>query len=323
MYRFKDARGLSHTLTDEGELRAAIREGRVGPGTPLAEGEDGRWTVARLHPSFQSAVEGRSGASEKSLWEMRGMELLRSRKGQIFLVIFTVLMSNALRAGMRPPLDAEERETYTRALIALSGGDMSAAATVEQPPRSRPLRPVWAMIMGTQDVLAHMQATEERLGLGSDPPASWMSDWHIRYPTSHPEIVHHWEAMGAFHALYRDSVITIAERAVRARAAQADAAGQLLEEALEAMRIHMHTTIEIHGTAIMAANAALGLHNYLVRQAGRIQIGRNGDLVFDNPYAAESWERQSDRLDEFLARIDSLGAVSSARVQADLARLIR
>lgn len=320
MFRYKDGRGLTHTLADAGALRDAVADGRVHPGTPFA-GAEGDWTIARLHPAFRDVAGKPVSGAPKSLWDRRGTELLETWSGRLLLVLLTAVVGSGIRTFTRPPVDRGEHEAYVKAMTAFAAGDGNAAAALEQPPASRSLRPAWAVMLGTRDLLAHMEATRERLGMGEEPPPSWMTYEYLRHPDDFPEVPAYWSAAVVYHRTYQDSVLPLAEGFIRARAAEADAAGPALEEAVREMRSAMSNTIAVHETAIRASWTAGQIHHALVRAKDEIRINVHGELTFRNEYRAASYNRQIDQLDGLLARMDSLEAAGAARISANLAEL--
>jgi hypothetical protein len=321
MFHYKDARGLTHTLQGVDDLRLAIAEGRVGPATPLREGDEG-WTIARLHPAFQGIAGASRPAGEKSFWELKGIELTQSWPGRVLLIIVTLIGVSAFNTltGAGGP-SRKERSAYHRALAGLSEGDPTAMAALSEPPRSRALRAAWATMMGGRDVLLHMDATQERLGLPDEPPSSWMTNDHILRPGNHPEIGEYWDDLQAYHRMYRDSVLPLNERAIITYAAEAGVRPRQLRPHREALRESLRTIVAIHETALEAAATGRRIHNSLLRFQGHLGIDYSGEIAFPNQFAADAFNREVDALNTLAVRLDSLDAVSSERAKADLARL--
>ena len=175
--------------------------------------------------------------------------------------------------------------------------------------------------MGARDVLLHMEATQERLELGDEPPASWMTNDHVLRPGRHPEVGEYWDDLQVYHRMYRDSVLPLSERAVITHAAEAGVRPRQLRPQLEGLRESLRTTVAIHETALEAAAVGRRIHNSLLRFQGHLSVDFEGRIVFPNQIMADAFNREVETLTTLGARLDSLDAASSERARADLARL--
>jgi hypothetical protein len=310
MFRFKDDRGLGHVLADMDELRAAIADGRVRPGTPFAE-DEGSWTIARRHPAYQEAAAAAGPGKADRVGLVGGgfdwgsfARAATVRYGAVALVALATVV--AMRGQRVTPA---EREQYIRALTVLVE-EQEMPAGLEVPPKAKPLRATWAVMRAIRDVNEHMDRTQASFGFDDDIPKTWLSNDHIRRPRAHPEIPVHWAAMGRFHQVYADSVLPLTEKALRARGAEAGIGRRELDQLLADMRSSVQSSIEVHRTSLALSWAAVELHNMLVSQDGHVSIDYRGNLTFQNDRIVGYYRRTAGAVDSLVARLDSLESAS-------------
>lgn len=326
MYRFRDVRGLTRNLADAEELRTAIINGEIRPGSPFAD-EEGAWTVASMHPAYQEAAKGvkpaKVGGAGGANGGGRGVggvdwgRLGNSAVGRLGMVALVTVA--ALVAFKDQHVSPAERDRFLRDLtVMVEQEDVPLA--MQEPPAAKALQPAWAIMSGVRDVLRHMDETQARLGFTDDGPPSWMTNHHVIYPRQHPEVEAHWTAVQRFHEIYRDSLMPLTEAAVRKHAERAGIRGRRLD-GLSADLEPMRANIFIHETGVEMARAGLTLHNLLIRFAGRTSIDYSGDLVFEDPYSADYYSAAADKFDILLARMDSLEMAGTTQAAENLAKL--
>lgn len=201
MFRYRDSHGAVQTLATESELRAAIRDGRIQQGTPLAQGNGG-WSSAARHPIYADMTRRMAAASEGARRRaMRSrMERLTSRRSVRLAPLVLVLLGSigfTVNVYRERALN-EQKHAYAAAMLGLAHERAPVPELVAaDPPESRDveLRQRWVKLQVAHELWRDMLAAREGTGMtGFFPPAGWMSDDYVLDARAFPAIGEHWDA---------------------------------------------------------------------------------------------------------------------------------
>jgi hypothetical protein len=319
VYRFRDTQGRIHRLADEDELRAAIVDGRILRVTPLvAEGES--WTAAYRHPAYQKhASEQREPEHGPSLFARLAANPRYRRFASVAGPLLALVLGIWVRRG---DFSAKDHAAFAAAVSAAAEGAPIPAEILATPPRRYSDRIVWVVLAASADAEQALSAAEQFWGV-SDMPREWMRVYYLRRASRYPHVGRYLDAMQQFHTTYRDSLIVIADRALRTRAAE----GKLDEEDLAALLAENRSTAAQAAIYfdLLAQWAREGrrLHQILVSAESSIRGARGEYIVFDNDYWRGQYESTRKRLSAIEARRDTLAYYMQQASMKDFERLAR
>lgn len=212
------------------------------------------------------------------------------------------------------------------------------AITVEHLPVVAPPRPAGPLSAGLreaqsaafQDMYAGLEALREELRV-DEPPAVWMSGRYIARASAYPEIPGYWERYRQLVDSLRTREEDLYRSGLEARLEAQGIGGSVLSvrvsRALQEFRADGARREARYGAMEELARAALDLHDFLVRSAGRIryapaETGDTGDPVLEAvPRDEETRRALLTGVDRVLAALDDVAGPDLER-RRDVARAV-
>ena len=302
MFRYRDAHGIEKRLAHEADLRDAIRDGRIKPGTPLAEGETGRWTVASRNATYKAIVRrGNAGGGAGNGVSRLLARLTPAQRRFIPMMLFIAL---AIVGGhvQRQKHDAivARKNAYSSAILGYARGKVPPpellAEAVPAEDEDPLLRQLWVKLHVMEDLRRTIDSLHTAYGItGFDPPEVWLTDPYIRNARSYPRVATHWQNYLRFTRDHGHAMEPVLRRLYSLRAEQAKLSQR---EFIELIRGEMEGLGSLGWDLSRRedfAEQALLLHEALVSSKGNAYNDR-GEWYFTDPSTQRAWTQRIDVL---------------------------
>lgn len=212
------------------------------------------------------------------------------------------------------------------------------AITVEHLPQLSPPRPAGPPSAGLReaqsaafrDMQAGMEALREEMGV-DEPPAVWMSGQYIARAWAYPEIPGYWERyrqlVDSLRSREEDLYLSGLEARLKSEGIDGSVLSVRFNRALMDFRADAARREARYAAMEELARAALDLHDFLVRSAGRIrhapaETGDAGDPVLEAvPRDEETRRALLAGVDRLLAALDDVAGPDIER-RRDVARAV-